>query len=337
MSCRVQCWTAVVWLVTVGINAGPAGAAGFARVESFHGWDHLFAGTRSEAMGQADLADARGPFSIFDNPAPLLSGQTAQVGYGKLNYVAGLALHQYGFAAEFGAYRLGFARMDLRAADTIVRTAYNPEGTGETASFEDRMQVVAAAVDVAALLAPDSAWQWTVGLAHRGYRYTDRLEAAHYEGVDLGSSVRYTRDLDVGRASFSMAGALRNVGQSDFVPRNARIGWALFLAVSGTPERDLAQITVAYAVKDIPEDVAFFDHRYLGLELSVYEAVSFRLGRDRQLFGGSRQYGFGLVVPETWLAPFVLTLDWTSMGLGDTLYAWNESRDMFSVTLGARY
>jgi hypothetical protein len=136
-------------------------AAGFSRVGPEAVWEPLFAGTRSESMGQSDLAVSRGPMSIFDNPAPLPEGEAVQAGYGHLAYLAELDFHQYAAAVETGAFRIGLARMDYVSDSKLIRTAYMPEGTGETFRIDDRVMVIAGSMNVAALLAPGSPWAWT--------------------------------------------------------------------------------------------------------------------------------------------------------------------------------
>jgi hypothetical protein len=147
---------AAICLACLACLTSTAQAAGFPRVGPVAVWESLFAGTRSESMGQSDLAVSRGPMSIFDNPAPLPEGKAVQAGYGHLAYFAELDFHQYAAAVETGAFRIGLARMDFVSDSKLIRTAYQPDGTGQTFRIDDRVMVIAGSMNVAALLAPGS-------------------------------------------------------------------------------------------------------------------------------------------------------------------------------------
>lgn len=320
----------VVWLVA---GAAAAIAQEFASLSTRVVWDDLFAGTRSESMGQADLALARGPMAFLVTPAVLPTGRAVEAGYGKLDYVLGLGLHQYGLAAELDQVRFGVVRMDLRSDDQLVRTAYNPEGTGTSFKVDERLIVVAASVDVAGLLVPESDWQWTIGAGYRDFRFATGDEAMHAGGVDLGTSARYRRALAGADLSVGVAGVIHNVDNSEFVPRDARLGLAVGLVIGADQQAHALALTVGYVAEDDREIDDYFTKSYLGFEATLGQILSFRLGRDRQLFGGSNQYGFGLTVPSRWTQPFGLTVDWGSMGLGDVRIFDEGSRDMISVTV----
>ncbi len=311
-------------------------AAGFARVGPSPSWDHIFTGTRSESMGQADLAVSQGPMSIFENPAPLHEGEGVQVGYGNMVYVMDLEFHQYAAAVEWGAFRLGMARMDFVSDSLPVRTAYQPEGNGETHRLDDRVRVISGAVDVAWLLAPGSPWEWTVGVAHRGYRFGAQSEVIHANGLDFGSSGRYRHRFDGFRLVASAAGVLRNIEDSDYHPEGTRLGLGLSLAVDDAEKREMIVLTLGYVFKDVRTEEKYFGDRHYGAELTLLRSLSFRLGRDKQIFGGTSQYGLGLTLPHDWLHPFGVTLDWSSQDSGlirELGISDQESFESFSLTV----
>jgi hypothetical protein len=327
-----------ILLVSVCLICGvaTAQAAGFARVGPVAFWEPLFAGTRSESMGQSDLAVSRGPLSIFANPAPLPEGQAVQAGYGHLAYLAELDFHQYAAAVETGAFRIGLARMDFVSDSKLIRTAYMPEGTGETFRIDDRVMVIAGSMNVAALLAPGSPWDWTVGLAHRNYRFNSPEEVTHVNGLDFGSSGRYRHRWQNTSLIASAAGVLRNIDDTHYVPEDTRLGLGLALAIDTEQSREAIVLTVSYVFKDVRAADEYFGDRYYGAELTLLQALSFRIGRDKQLFGGSSQYGLGLDVPRPWIEPFGVTLDWGVMKTGtlSSIGLTDESAfNMFSVTI----
>ena len=316
--------------------APTAQAAGFTRVGSVAAWEPIFAGTRSESMGQADLAVSRGPMSIFDNPAPLPEGQAVQAGYGHLSYIEGLEFHQYAAAAELGAFRIGVARMDFVSDDLPIRTAYIPDGTGETYRVDDRVSVVSGSMDVAALLAPGSAWDWTVGVSHRRYRFNGIEEVTHVNGLDFGSSGRYRRQFNKTSVTASLAGVLRNIDDSLYVPEDTRLGLGLVLAVDGEETADVVALTLAYVFKDVRHEDEYFGDRHFGAELTLLQSLSFRMGHDKQIFGGTSQYGVGLNLPRRWVQPFGVTLDWGSLDGGiirELGLSEKSSFDTFTLTI----
>jgi len=186
-------------------------------------------------------------------------------------------------------------------------------------------------MNVARLLAPGSDWDWTVGAAYRHHRYARLGEVRQGDGVDIGSSARYQYRLPNTRWIASAAGVMRNVGDSDMLPYDTRLGLAVSCVVTGEQGHDLMALTFAYVLDDDRRDSAYFGGRRLGIELTLLAVLSFRVGHDEQMFGGSSQYGIGLAVPRQWLEPVGIVIDWGSMGMGDNLFG-ETSRSMIAVT-----
>lgn len=310
-------------------------AGGFAPIHPTNVWDRIFAGTRSESMGQSDLAVSEGPMSIFDNPAPLPEGRDLQLGYGNMGYIASLELNHYAAAVEWGHFRLGYARMDVTSDDQLLRTAYNPEGNGETFRIDDRVMIYAGSVDIGGLLAPGSAWQWTVGASHREYRYAFASQITRMKGTDWGSSMRYRQQLGAARLIGSLAAVRRGSDDAELLSRDTRIGLGLSLELDAPRRPRLIVLTLAYLFKDIPDAEKNFSHRHYGAELTLLQTLSVRLGHDEQIYGGTDQFGIGVTVPRQWIQPFGLTVDWGAADTGtlrDMGATDKTSFNMVSVT-----
>lgn len=300
----------------------PVAAAGFSALgQVFYQSDWIFAGARAEALGQADLALPRGPLSTLFNPAPLPDGQGVHVGYGHMDYVAGFACQQYGLAWENGPWRFSAVRSEFKAEDILVRTAYQPEGTGELFSSEQRQQVFAVSLDIAQLSYPDSPWNWTVGLSHRNYRSSIQEDVSRFDGIDFGSSARRFYQLNQAGLEASVSGVLRNIDKDKFTPESTHIGVALTMHLFNDDGLGYLSCSLMAAQEDGPKDPDFFGTSRFGLELTGLGILSLRMGHDSHAFGGTSQWGAGLTIPERWIHPFSLTVDYGSLD------AWELSSD----------
>jgi hypothetical protein len=322
MGKRAVCRLALIVMLCGLGSVGSAEGAGFATVGHWPAWEYLFTGTRSESMGQADLAASRGPFAVFDNPSPLLAGgldgaEQVQAAFGHLGYFPDLDLYTTGVSYEPGNFRIGVARHDLRGDEREARTAYLPVGTGRMYRPDERVLVVAACVDIARALVPRSAWEWTVGLGYRRYRFGTFGEPVHAWCMDLGTSARYEHALGDVRLGAAVAGTIGNFGNRDEAPRSGRSGLALTLALDANGRADAVAVTAAVAWADDRFDSDYVGSSHLGLELVLWQVLSARLGHDDRTFGGTSQYGFGLRLPKRWLAPFGLEVDWGALDLGE--------------------
>lgn len=328
---------ALLLLLSATLLAGPAAGAGFAAVGTHITWDTIYTGTRAEAMGQGDLACSTGPLAIFSQPAPLPEGQGSAAAYGRMSYTSFSDIHTTGVRVELGAFRLGFARQDVVSDPMSVRTAYNPEGTGEKFRIDNRLVVLAGSVDVAALLAPGSRYEWTTGFAHRHYRFGGSGDASHADGVDFGSSARRSESFAGGFWQVAVSGSVQNAGQSETVPRLARFGTALTVALDGTAGGEMGRVTIGYVWVDELGSGEYFDAKRYGVELTLLGVASVRFGHDDRTFGGDDPWGLGLATPPGLLGRWQAELDWGRIATGDDLEGIDAPFGMMSLTVGADF
>lgn len=133
------------FLVTILIllTAMPAFGAGFAKVGTFgYTYDGMFTGGRNTALGQADMAGAFGSEATQINTAPLPLDDGAEVSYNRNPFLSKIDQEVWGGAVDFRGLRLGFSQFIFSMDPQLVRTAYNPEGTGETFDAGDKITVV---------------------------------------------------------------------------------------------------------------------------------------------------------------------------------------------------
>lgn len=96
-------------------------------------------GARATGMGGAYVALAKDATSLYWNPAGIVrAGERGAVNFGYTEWLAGTNLNFAGVviqAGSFGALGLNFTALSM--PDMLVRTEYEPEGTGEYFSAMD--------------------------------------------------------------------------------------------------------------------------------------------------------------------------------------------------------
>jgi len=289
--------------------AGPAVAAGFARVGST-GFltEGIFVSGRMSALGSADLADPA-PATLLLNPAPLAAADGVVVGYDHADYFGGLDFGTYAGAVHWRGVSLTVADQDFGADDVPVRTAYDPEGTGETLDMRDRMSLAGLAWEPLRTFGRDLPVRWAVGAAWR--HYDSKWDSTSYDadGLDLGTSLGWRHAFAGVRVGLTAAVAWENVtdeilsfdGRETGLTRPRRAGVtaeAGFRRTEGAD--DLVRLLLAYAEeKEFNEQVRGGCIRR-GAEVLLLGTFAARLGGSSRVDGGIDSWGAGVVF-DRWL------------------------------------
>ncbi|MCK5363950.1 MAG: hypothetical protein KAR22_13325, partial [Gammaproteobacteria bacterium] len=151
-------------------------------------WRAVFAGTRANSMGQADIAGANGPDALFLNAAPLAGTEDVAVSWDRwgsgTDEVENLAL-----AVGFGALRLGVCRSadhaDFGYLDPVDYGL--PPGTPLIA--DRRTMYYGLGLDLGASLFKFENLRWMVGGVAR--RFEQEFQGSSYDrsGYDLGTTL----------------------------------------------------------------------------------------------------------------------------------------------------
>lgn len=310
--------TVLIALCLFNILAVPADAAGFAKVGTTgFTWEGIFTTGRNAAMGGSDLTDGA-PAAGLWNPAPLATGDGAAVAYDHADYIADTEIHTYGVQTSRFGLRLGGVIQEFVSDSELVRTAYNPEGTGETFDIRSRIAVFSASYDLGRLLPPGAPLRWSVGAAWRHFSdhfFTTELAA---DGLDLGSTAAFRQA--IGSAWVGIGGALtwQNVNDATAIydertvllPSTRRSGLTLSGGV-GLPGfgRDLVSIRLAYTDVRPSGDESRRGSYHRGVEVLILETLALRQGYNSRVGDGTDSWGVGLVLREDFLSPFTVSLD----------------------------
>jgi len=240
---------------TLLLVATSANAAEFAKIGVFFGgWEGLTTSTRLSALGGGDLADDS-PATLLVNPAPLGSGNSAGFSYDHADFFGGADFQTYAGAAEYAGIRLNFARQDY-GGSILIRTAFNPEGNGETFDFRERMSLMGLSYNFRQLIRQNSPFSCSVGLAWR--KYTGLFGDVEGEGrtVDVGITLRWVTHHDHGWASLKAIASQQNVtnakytidGRTSHLPHAHRFGLTFEGALRKTDHTDdRFKLLVAYS------------------------------------------------------------------------------------------
>jgi hypothetical protein len=295
-------------------------AAGFAKVGVVGFWgEGLFNGAPQNSIGSADIAGAQGPAALFLNTAPLQRATAVEAEYGRAKFVSNTDLEVLGFSVVWKGFRAGYCRQQLLMDPQLVRTAYNPEGTGET--FEASAAIGAAGIsyDLGPILDPEGRWSWTVGAAKRWY-YGSVATSSMSEGTyDLGTSLGWRTNFD--RGAFVLKGGaswMNTSGQGYLfverdtpiaLPQSRRAGITaetIFNAASSGKEA--LRLVVAYA-KTTHEESYLADQDHFGVELVAMGVVAVRGGRNSR-FDNSHSWGLGAILHRPFMGPVRVKLDY---------------------------
>jgi len=321
------------------LTVSPAMGAGFAKIGTFgFSYDGIFTGTRLTSLGQADMAGASGPGATQINTAPLTLGNGIEGEYGRSDFLADTQFEVWGGAAEIKRWRLGFARTRFFMDPQLVRTAYNPEGTGETFEAGDDINIISLGYDLGGLIDRTGRWSWTLGAAYRGYHSFFAESEINETTWDLGTGVAWKTPHPDGWARLSWAVSWQNVFSEGFVfdereaslPRSVRAGVTLESTFgSSNWGSEAFKVLMAFSHRFVPDSWLGRDTDHFGLEVIGAGILAVRMGHNSRMPGQINTWGAGLVLDQDFMGRFTLAADY---GRYDTLI---EEVDMWSVR--ARY
>ena len=315
-------------LIFVGTPALTFGA-GFARVlASNFSWEKDYSGTRQTSMGNADMAGAQGPSALLLNVAPLPSGTGLELEYGRTQFVNDVDIEVLGFATQWKGLRVGYSRLELVMDPFLVRTAYEPDGTGEYVDISEVIDVLGISYDLGRLIESDGRLNWTVGGAVRRYQNSIDGNSASQNTKDLGTSLAWRSYYSRGWVRFKGGVSSMNRSGDSFVvderesmlPQAVRYGLTAESALTAQKtDRELLRLVVAYGKTEHDNAYpAFQDH--FGVEVVALKILALRGGRNSR-FDGPHSWGAGLTLDRPFMGPAVLHLDYGRYNNG---YVWTE-------------
>ena len=302
------------------ISTAPAFGAGFAKVGAFgFTYDGLFTGTRSTALGQGDMAGAYGPGATQINTAPLPLGDGIEASYNGNPFLADLDFAVWGADVEVQGLRLGFSQFRLFMDPQLVRTAYNPEGTGETFDAGDDISILSLGYDLGRLVDEDGRWQWTLGAAWRHYASFLAESKVEEDTWDVGTSLGWTTPHPHGRARLALAVSWQNVFEKEYtydermayLPASVRTGITLEATFGQAAwGGEAAKVLMAYSHRFLPDTWRGRDTDHFGVEFVGAGYLAMRMGHNSQLPGNINSWGLGLILARDFMGPFTVSADY---------------------------
>ncbi len=314
-------------------------AAGFVKVGTFgFNWEGIHNGSRQTAMGSADMAGAQGPSAILLNTAPLPTIDGVDVEYGRSKLYLDVDHETMGMSASWRGLQVNYVRAQLLTDPMLIRTAYQPEGTGEYFEMTSEMKVLGASYDIGQHLEPSGHLAWTIGAAWR--RYDGSLADFEYgeSTYDVGTSLRWRVNHARGWTDFKGGFWVMNQSgksvafdeRESSLPEASRYGLSAESVINSRhSNQEMLRVVVAYAEANY-DSYFYEDQDHLGAELTALDLVSVRAGNNSRL-GDSNSWGVGLRVARPFMGPVALTLDY---GRFDTGWRWNE---MWSARANFRF
>ncbi len=314
--------------------ASPAAAAGFARVGTFSfTWEGIFTGGRLSTLGSSDLAD-RSPATLMVNPAPLSTGSGVGLSYDHADYFFDVDLNIYSGTAGWDNLRLNFAMQEFVIDDVLVRTAYNPEGTGETFDVRDRMTVIGLSYDLGTALFRKPSFQWAVGAAWRGYSSHFDEAKANADSWDLGTTLSWRIEYQGGWTGLTGALSWQNITDGTFtieerqslLPRLSRTGLTVETAIDRADHPgDLIKFLLAYTGTSRRGDTYRSDAGHVGFETLIFDALAVRYGHSTQILGDIESWGIGVILDGRLLGPVTVELDWGEMSYDNLVFTGDKT------------
>lgn len=331
---------------TVAAWSAPAAAAGFAVLMS-HSWEGIFTGSRLSAMGGADLAGDDGPGALLVNPAPLMRGNAVAVAYDHVDYPLSestsvvdadedLDYITTAVGVEWQGWRFSTCISDESMDNTVMRTAYLPEGTG-TFDHCSRMALVGLARQLAGNTQAERGLQWTVGVVYRSYsaktteNQTDPLvtfDDGQATGTwDAGTTAAYRFADQAHHASIAATVAWQNLTEATWVaadremalPQVVRMGLTTNMTfVDG--QREWARVVAAVAHTENTGVTSDRDFSQMGIEVTALRVLALRIGSNDKFYGGSGTWGVGLVLDHPRGRPLELAVDYGEIAPDNSLF-----------------
>ncbi len=334
----------IVFLVMT--NAVPAAAAGFDKIGTFSfTWEGIFTSGRLAALGGSDLADGSSA-SILINPSPLSGINGLELSYDHADFFSFTEFRTYAGSAEWNAWRLNFAVHELVIDDAVIRTAYNPEGTGETFDMVDRMTVMGVSYDLGRHFIQHPSLRWSVGGAWRHYLSRFRHDSSSFTDYsessltfDLGTTVGWKKHFQGGWTGITGALSWQNLinatisvdERSAYLPRPLRAGVTFETAFDWSGHQaDFLKLLLAYTHCYQLGNTYVSDTDHMGLEAVVFGTLALRGGHSTRIGGNINSWGIGLMLDGRLLGPFTVHADMGEMGFN------NEATTDRETTWGVR-
>ncbi len=340
--------TRIIVIILVFLHgASIARAVVFAKVGTFgSAWERFAVSPRMAALGGANVACATGVFGPLANAAPMRSKQGLAVGYAYQDYLADIAIKSRGASYQWQALRFSFVDVLFDSDPIPVRTAYNPEGTGETFDLESRLTTFGVSLDVLPLILDSpSAWDWTVGIARRTHELT--LAEFHDDKNDweAGTTLGWKHAVPDGRLTLAAGWSQRGLEETGYtygqgeilLPRWRDLGLRVSMArdLNGQPGEEI-EFTFLYGTRkdQVLDEAGFFGRRRYGFELAVLDRISIRAGRDHSNITADQwNYGLGLHLVDPWIERFELRYDFGLVEYSDS----DEMSDQHAVQIHWRF
>jgi len=339
----MRLFSLMICFVLILTNTAPVSAAGFSRVGTYgFNWEGVFAGGRLSALGGSDLADGS-PSALVINPAPLARGNNAELSYDHADYFLEAEISTLAGSVEWNNLRLNFASHDYYIDDVLVRTAYNPEGTGQTIDYLNRMTISGVSYDLGRGLLNNPSWSWSVGGAWRHYlnKFDDTTATA--DSYDFGTTARFTTRFRNGWASITGAMSWQNFNDStiafderkSLLPQPFRMGVTMQTAFDWTGhERPLVKFLMACTLARNGSSY-LGDTEHVGIEAVFFDALALRLGHSTRISGDIDSWGVGVIINRGLLGSFTVHADVGQMDYDNILVT--EGETMWGLRVGYVY
>jgi hypothetical protein len=314
-------------------------------------WDSSYANARSMGLGTSDLADLKGPTAVFDNPGLIIEDEGVQMGFDTHDYPAG-DMRDFGLSFRKDQVTL-LAGVKTFMATQLIRTAYLPDGTGQTYELDDRVYALGLNLNMLPSRGPGDNEVWTMGAALR-YSSHEFGDAEYGVGdLDLGTTYRIRRIRSSSLIEFSGAAAMMNVlgnegatdigttdlgtvGGTSELLQTFRVGAALKIGTGlGAFERDGATITGYVDLYRMLNHYYDADITYsFGTEVIFYHALALRAGYDDRGSNHSGSFGLGVILAgDELLTPFDLHIDYCRLDSSIMSYMSSGNMDFWSFNV----
>ncbi len=327
-------------LVLLALPVGAARAQYFERVITFGAdYDRIAPDVRSRALGGAVVAVPSGPADVWWNPASLPTHHAVEFQYAPVKWPADIGLTTTAAAGEWRNLRLGVARTALDADPIPVRTAYQPEGNGSFIEPKACTWTINGSADLAPWLLPAHP-EINIALGLSARHVLNDLSVAEVAAWEMDVGLIAARRWQGERAWWRLRAAamVRNAlgghynveGLEGTLPRDLRFGAACEVGME--PEagrRAPLQAMIAYGRFQHLDGWRNPDRDHFGLELTLFELLSPRVGYAPRSPLGESSYGLGLQLARPGSLPIGLRVDYAREefeGFG----AW---RDQWALTL----
>jgi hypothetical protein len=321
-----------------------ASAAGFARVGTAgFTWEGIYASARLSALGGSDMADG-GPAALLINPAPLSVNKVAELSYDHADYFAGTEISTIAGAVGLKGWCLNFAVHDYSIDDALLRTAYNPEGTGEFFDILQRMTLLGASYDIGRHLFGHRSLQWSVGAVWRHYLSDYDDNSAQGDSYDLGSTARWSMQHDNGWSRITGAFSYQNIKDETIefderyssLPQPMRLGLTLETAIARSGHGgSVLRFLMAYSRCYQLGDSYAADSGHTGVEAVLYDTLALRWGHSDRVAGGISSWGLGVTLDEQLPGPFAVVIDVGGMGYDNLVTT--EGETIWGVRVGYKF